>query len=439
LRIDPKLCIACFIVSLLVVGCGDDDGDDVPVLNQAPVSSINSPIEGGTFKAGDSVNFGGSGTDLEDGPLTAAQLNWWVELHHDAHTHPFQPETVGNNGSVTIPTRGETSDNIFYRFHLRATDSGGLTNEVTRDILPQKSQLTLTTLPAGLAMTLDGQPITGPHIVTGVVGIERDLGAADQNFNGRKYSFVGWSDGGAALHTITTPTINTNYIASFNDIGPVVNSAPIVMLIGTPATGTTGTSITLAVTATDTDDFVAKVEFFDGATKLGEDNTSPYTLAWTPTTTGLHSLTARATDNYGLSATSAAVVVTVSASPVDTQAPVTTVTMPAAFAAGLSGTLTLSASATDNVGVTEIEIQLDGVQIGINGVTGLHSVMIDSNAYASGQHVVRARARWGWQSLVLGQCDSSIWWQPGGTCRIHPRRVVGHRFEQHHSFCAGTG
>ena len=107
-----------------------------------------------------------------------------------SHTHPFQPETTGVSGAVTIPTRNETSDNIWFRFHLRATDSAGLATEVTRDILPRKAQFTLATQPAGLALTLDGQPVTGPATFTGVVGTERDLGAVDQEANGRRYRFV---------------------------------------------------------------------------------------------------------------------------------------------------------------------------------------------------------------------------------------------------------
>ncbi len=390
LTMRPTKRIANLTVALLLSACG---GDTTPPTNQAPVASISSPIAGTTYRAGDTVNFSGSGTDAEDGALTAANLVWWAELHHDTHTHPFQPETAGNSGSVTIPTRGETSANVFYRFYLQATDSGGGTHTVTRDILPETTETTLRTQPSNLALTLDGQPVIGPHVFTGVVGIERDLGAADQNFNGRRYQFANWSDGGAASHTIATAPSNTTYTATFNDIGPMINNAPVVSLTGTPTTGTTGTPITLTAVAADSDDFVANVEFFDGATKLGEDNTSPYTLVWTPTTTGTHGLTARATDNFGLSATSSTVNITVNAAPGDTQAPVATITAPAAFATSLTGTLTLSASATDNVGVTGLEIQLDGVQVGAVGNTGAHSVTVDSNAYASGQHVIRARAR----------------------------------------------
>jgi len=395
MNIASRLRLASLTLPLLFAACGggNDDAAPAPAPNVAPVSRIVSPSSGATFKAGDTVTFSGSGTDTEDGVLAATRLTWWVNLHHDTHNHPLLLDTVGANGSVQIPVRGETSDNIFYRFHLRATDSAGLTHEVTRDIQPQKAQVTLATVPTGLALTLDGQPVTASTI-TGVVGIERDLGAAAQNFNGRRYTFASWSDGGAASHTIATPAANTTYTATFTDTGPVTNNAPVVALSGTPATGTTGVLINLAATATDTDDRVARVEFFDGATRLGEDTSSPYTLAWTPATTGAHSITARATDNFGLVATSSAVVVTVSApGGVDIQAPVASLTAPAAFATGLAGTLTLSAAATDNVAVTGVEIQLDGTQVGATGTGSPHSVTVDSNAYASGQHVVRTRAR----------------------------------------------
>ena len=392
MKFDLKVALLGLLLPMWLVACGG--GSDSAATGQAPTASITSPVAGASFKAGDSIGFSGAGTDLEDGALPATRLAWWVDLHHDTHTHPLQLETAGASGSVLIPVRGESSDNIFYRFHLRATDSAGLTNEVARDIQPMKAQITLATEPAGLALTLDGQPVTAPNTLTGVVGIERDLGAAAQNFNGRRYVFAGWSDGGAATHTVATPAANTTYTATFTDAGPVTNNAPLVALTGTPANGTTGVQITLAATATDSDDRVAKVEFFDGATRLGEDLSSPYALAWTPTTTGAHSISARATDNFGLAATSSAVLVTVVApGGADTQAPVASLTAPAAFATGLTGTLTLSATATDNVGVTSLEIQLDGTQIGVTGTTGSHTVTVDSSAYTSGQHVVRARAR----------------------------------------------
>jgi len=386
---------AAALLAVSACGGGDGGGGGPATNNQAPVPAIASPASGATFRAGDTISFAGSATDAEDGTIGAAGLVWWVELHHDTHSHPFHPETAGATGSVDIPVRGETSPNIFYRFHLRATDSAGATAEVTRDITPQTSQFTLVTVPAGLALTLDGQPVTTPSTVTGVIGIERDLGAADQNLGGRRYGFASWSDGGAAAHTISTPSANTTFTATFTDIGPATNNPPTVALTAPAdgATGTTGTPINLTATASDADGSVAKVEFYDGSTKLGEDASSPYAFTWTPTTTGAHSLTARATDNLGLVATSAAIGVTINASTGDTQPPVATLTAPANLATGLTGTLAVTATATDNVGVASVEFQVDGAQFGATLTAAPYGVSIDTNAYASGQHVLRVRAR----------------------------------------------
>jgi len=73
-----------------------------------------------------------------------------------------------------------------------------------------------------------------------------------------------------------------------------------------------GGNITLTATANDLDGTVSKVEFFEGATKLGEDSTSPYTFDWTEVTPGFHVLSARATDDEGLVSYSSPVEVFVS-------------------------------------------------------------------------------------------------------------------------------
>lgn len=66
-------------------------------------------------------------------------------------------------------------------------------------------------------------------------------------------------------------------------------------------------SITINATAADADGNVSKVEFFNGATKLGEDLSTPYTFAWTSVGAGSYVLTAKATDNDNGTNTSAPV------------------------------------------------------------------------------------------------------------------------------------
>ena len=88
------------------------------------------------------------------------------------------------------------------------------------------------------------------------------------------------------------------------------NVPPVVRLVA-PATGTAGVALALTATASDADGAVAKVEFFSGAAKLGEDLTAPYGLSFTPAAAGALSLSARATDNAGAATASAPVAVAV--------------------------------------------------------------------------------------------------------------------------------
>lgn len=97
---------------------------------------------------------------------------------------------------------------------------------------------------------------------------------------------------------------NPPLLSVITDAGGNIN--PTVSLTA-PANGATFTApanITLTATAADSDGTVTKVEFFNGATKLGEDLDSPYSFAWNNVPAGTYSLTARATDNAGGVATS---------------------------------------------------------------------------------------------------------------------------------------
>ena len=205
-----------------------------------------------------------------------------------------------------------------------------------------------------------------------------------------------------------------------SDDDDAANLPPTVALAA-PATGMTGAAITLTATAADPDDSVARVEFYDGATLLGTDTAAPYSLGWTPTTTGTHALTARATDSRGATTTSTAVNVAVSGpGGFDTTAPTATLTAPAPLAAGLTGMVALSATATDDVGVTSVEFQIDGLPLA-SDTSAPYAATIDAGLFTTGQHVLRARAfdaagnASAWSSALV-QFGGSVN-QPGGFTR----------------------
>ncbi len=188
--------------------------------NKPPTATITSPAAGTTYAAGDTVSYAGSGNDPETGALPGSALTWWVDFHHDTHTHPFLAPVSGSpSGRFAVPTTGETAGNVWYRIHLKVKDSAGLTTETTRDITPRKSTISLQTNPPGLQVNLDDQPRSTPYAVDGFVGLTRKLeAAATQALNGVTYQFSSWSDGGATAHNITTPAQNTTYTATYRAI-----------------------------------------------------------------------------------------------------------------------------------------------------------------------------------------------------------------------------
>jgi hypothetical protein len=90
---------------------------------------------------------------------------------------------------------------------------------------------------------------------------------------------------------------------------PGANNPPVVSITD-PADSTNfaapaNVTITANASDVDTNGAVTLVEFFEGATKLGESTGSPYRFAWNSVPPGNYSLTAKATDNGGATRTSA--------------------------------------------------------------------------------------------------------------------------------------
>src|SRR5215471_5362452 len=96
--------------------------------------------------------------------------------------------------------------------------------------------------------------------------------------------------------------------------------APPTASITSPASGATFTApatVAIQATASDSDGTVSKVDFLANGTVIGTVTTAPYNFTWTNVAAGTYTLTARATDNAGLTGTSNAVTVNVGAAPVD--------------------------------------------------------------------------------------------------------------------------
>ena len=142
-------------------------------------------------------------------------------------------------------------------------------------------------------------------------------------------------------------------------------TAPAVTLTA-PAAGTTVSGIvTVSANASD-DTGVAGVQFLLDGTPLGaEDTAAPYSVTWTSTggADGAHQLSARARDAAGNQATAGVVMVNVLNTIPDTTAPAVTLTAPAGGTT-VSGTVTVSANASDDTSVAGVQFLLDGTPLG---------------------------------------------------------------------------
>ncbi|MFN3405925.1 MAG: cellulase family glycosylhydrolase [Cytophagaceae bacterium] len=148
-----------------------------------------------------------------------------------------------------------------------------------------------------------------------------------------------------------------------------VNQAPSVSVTSpsNQASFTAPASITINASASDPDGSIAKVEFFNGSVKLGEDLTSPYSYSWNNVAAGSYTITARATDNAGATTTSAGISITVTNSTTITnQPPVVSITSPGQgenFAA--KSNITIAANASDPDGtITKVEFFNGSVKLG---------------------------------------------------------------------------
>jgi hypothetical protein len=153
-------------------------------------------------------------------------------------------------------------------------------------------------------------------------------------------------------------------------------------------------SVTITGTAADNVS-VAGVQFkLDGADLGAEDTSSPYSVSWNTTaaTPGSHTLTAVARDSSGNQATSATVSVSVTAPAADTTLPSVSITAPVSGST-VSGSITVTATAADNVGVAAVQFQLDGANLGAQDTSAPYSVSWDTATAANASHVLTAVAR----------------------------------------------
>jgi hypothetical protein len=172
-------------------------------------------------------------------------------------------------------------------------------------------------------------------------------------------------------------------------------TAPTVS-VTTPAEGATVAGI-VTVSANASDNIgVAGVQFLINDVATGaEDTTAPYSLSWDTRTTadGGYRISARVRDAAGNTGNASPVNVTVrNAPPPDTTAPTVSITAPAS-GARVSGTVMVSANASDGVGVAGVQFFINDVALGPEDTVAPYSFSWDTQSGPDGPYRIGARAR----------------------------------------------
>ncbi len=197
----------------------DPDSVDITPGNSPPTPVITSPANGALFSVGQGLTLSGTATDAQDGTLPPSALSWSVLLHHNEHTHPYLLPTVGNGIPLTAPAPEDlfATQTSYLEIYLTATDSAGISRTVVRRMMPRTVNVSFDTSPPGLRLVVNTDTtLVAPQTLVSWQGYQLNVVAANQvDAGGHGRTFVSWSDGGAAAHTITTPGTAATYTANF--------------------------------------------------------------------------------------------------------------------------------------------------------------------------------------------------------------------------------
>jgi chitodextrinase len=197
---------------------------------------------------------------------------------------------------------------------------------------------------------------------------------------------------GGTLVTLndTAPTNDRWNLAAVEVLPAVVDTQPPTAPTNLKAGTLAPTQVPLSWTASSDDQGVAGYRVFRGGAQVGEATGTSFTDKTVAAST-TYEYAVRAYDAAGnTSPPSEALSVTTPAG--DTTAPAVALTAPT-DGETVSGTKTLTATASDASGIAGVQFLLDGNALGAEDTTAPYSLPWDSTAVANGSHGLAARAR----------------------------------------------
>ena len=316
--------------SVTQITIGDMDGDYVlfsgsASSNQPPTVTLTTPTNGANYTVPATITMTANASD-PDGSIVRVEFYQGANKLGEKYAAPY-------TWTILNPPAGNYSG--AYALTVKAVDNSGAvttSNAVAVSVGATGNQSPLVSLTAPFNGASYSAPAT---IVMNVTASDPDGSIARVEFYqganklGEKYAApytwtiynapAGDYSGGYALtaRAFDNSGASTTSNAVAVSVSAGGNQPPVVSLTapGNGAVYTAPTNIVMAASALDPDGSIVRVEFYQGANKLGERYAAPYT--WTiynppaGVYSGIYALTVKAVDNSGAVTTSNAVAVTV--------------------------------------------------------------------------------------------------------------------------------
>jgi alpha-L-fucosidase 2 len=220
----------------------------------------------------------------------AWKINWWARLHEGDRAYDL---------IRLLLTPEKTYNNLFDAHPPFQIDGNFGAVSGVNEMLLQSQNGEIEFLPALPSVWSTGN-ISGLRARGGFIvdSLEWENGNLQQAVVTSEYGETLTVRTGDLIKTIQTDAGNSYVFDSELNI-QVINGPVISITIEPDGILEAPAEITINVDATDEDGFITLVEFYNGNTKIGEDNSAPYSFILSGLEMGTHIISASATDNDG--------------------------------------------------------------------------------------------------------------------------------------------
>lgn len=360
----------------------------VQPVGTGPSVDILAPVSTDVIATSSNVTISASAGDTDGG--TIAGVSFFADGEQIGVTDTTAPYSV-----TWTPTVVKT-----YVLTAQATDNNSnarLSSPVSVSVRASAPTVSITApangAPANVGVPVSVTATATPSAVSSIISVEFFANNVSLGVDSTSPYSVVWTPQGTGAVALTARATDSNGVTAPSaavNVNVGTTSLPTVTLASPGATISVGATVNLSATATAAAGLtIAGVTFSANGVPIGTDTTppSPYTIAWSPSTPGLTTLTATAVDSVNGTTVSNSIqvnVVTPTGSLAVALNPSGSISMPAGSTRLITGT------PTPSTGVARVELLDDDVVIATD-TSAPYTFLYTAPANAFGLRQLKAR------------------------------------------------